>query len=73
MHPLKEAIPDPEVLLSLAPEELAGVLLHILKRRGGRNLSGYNLVNELHQTQEVYPHGYVDRVGEAIMEAWESG
>jgi uncharacterized protein (TIGR02391 family) len=71
MHPLKEAIPDPEVLLSLAPEELAGVLLHILKRRGGRNLSGYNLVNELHQTQEVYPHGYVDRVGEAIMEAWE--
>ena len=68
-HPLREALPDPEVLLSFAPEELAGVLLPILKRRG-RNLNGYNFVNEFHQMQEVYPPSYVDRIGEAIMEAW---
>jgi uncharacterized protein (TIGR02391 family) len=68
-HPLREALPDPEVLLSLAPEELAGVLLPILKARG-RHLSGYNFVNELYQMEEVYPRAYVDRVGKAIMEAW---
>ena len=66
-HALLEAIPDPEVLLSLAPEELAGVLLPILRRRG-RNLNGYNFVNEFHEMQEVYPR--VDRTGDAIMEAW---
>jgi len=33
-HPLKEAFPDPEVLLSLSPEELAGALLPILKAHG---------------------------------------
>lgn len=68
-HPLPEALPDPELLLSLAPEERASVLLPILKARG-RHLSGYNFVNELHQMEEVYPRAYVDQVGKAIMEAW---
>lgn len=68
MHPLKEAFPDPEVLLSLSPEELAGALLPILKAHGP--LSGYEFVNGLHQTQEVYPRAYIERVGKAIMEAW---
>jgi len=53
----------------LAPEELASVLLFILKRRG-RHLSGYNFVNELHQLREIYPGADVDRIGKAIMEAW---
>jgi hypothetical protein len=69
MHPLQEAFPDPEILLSLPPEELAGVLLQILKRQG-RNLSGYNFVTGFYQMHEVYPHRYVDRVGKAVMEAW---
>jgi uncharacterized protein (TIGR02391 family) len=68
-HPLREVFPDPAVLLSLAPEDLAGALLPILKRRGG-NLSGFNFVNELYQMQEVYPRVTVDRVARAIMEAW---
>jgi uncharacterized protein (TIGR02391 family) len=67
-HPLKEAFPDPKVLLSLSPEELAGVLLLILKTRGP--LSGYEFVNELHQMQEVYPRAFLEPVGKAIMEAW---
>ena len=29
---LKQQIPDPELLLTLEPEELAGVLLPILKK-----------------------------------------
>jgi uncharacterized protein (TIGR02391 family) len=66
---LKSALPDPEVLLSLTPEELAGVLLPILSCQGG-NLSAYNFVNELHQMQEVYPRTHVNGIGKAIMEAW---
>lgn len=53
----------------MPPEELAGVLLPILKRRG-RNLSAYNFINGLHQMQEVYPHRYTERIGMAISEAW---
>jgi hypothetical protein len=68
MHPLKQAFPDPEVLLSLSPEELAGMLLPILKTRGP--LSGYEFVTGLHQMQEVYPRASLQRVGKAIMEAW---
>jgi hypothetical protein len=67
-HPLKEAFPDPKVLLSLSPEEIAGVLLHILKARGP--LSGYEFVNELHQMEEVYPPAFREPVSKAIMEAW---
>lgn len=67
-HPLCAAIPDPAALLSLAPEELAGVLLPILKTRD-RQLSGYSFVNKLHQMKEVCPRAYVGRVGRAIMEA----
>jgi Protein of unknown function (Hypoth_ymh) len=67
-HPLREALPDPEVLLSLAPEELAGVLLQILKA-GDQQLGGYEFVSDLRQ-REVYPRAFLDRVGKAIMEAW---
>jgi hypothetical protein len=31
---LRQRIPDPEVLLTLEPEELAGVLLPILRKAG---------------------------------------
>lgn len=66
---LRAALPDPEALLSLAPEELAGVLLPILKKRDPP-LSGYNFVRELHQLQEIYPRNQVSAIGRAIMEAW---
>ena len=38
-HELKQQIPDPESLLILEPEELAGVLLPIL-RKAGANYQG---------------------------------
>jgi hypothetical protein len=66
---LRAAVPDPTVLLSLAPEELAGILLPILQRRAS-NLSLYNFVNEFYQMQEVYPRQYADAIGKSISEAW---
>lgn len=70
---LRQRIPDAEVLLSLEPEELASVLLPILRRAGARyqgKVSGYNFCNELNQFQEVYPRQFVEPISLAIMEAW---
>jgi len=70
---LRQRIPDPEVLLTLEPEELAGVLLPILRKAGASyqgKVSGYNFCNELNQSQEVYPRQFVPTISLAIMEAW---
>jgi len=70
---LRQRIPDPEILLSLEPEELAGVLLPILRKAGASyqgKISGYNFCNELNQFQEVYPRQFVPALARAIMEAW---
>jgi hypothetical protein len=57
---LKQKIPDPELLLTLEPEELAGVLLPILKKQAGKDgtVSGYNFANNFRQMQEIYPRQY---------------
>jgi hypothetical protein len=70
-HPLCAALPDPKILLSLAPEDLGGVLLPILKELPGP-LSGYSFVNEKHLFQGDGSYGFPlrDRVSRAIMEAW---
>ena len=69
---LRQRVPDPDILLGLEPEELARVMLPILKarERSGKRLSGYNFCNELRQLQEIYPRQYVGRISQAIMEAW---
>jgi uncharacterized protein (TIGR02391 family) len=66
---IKTALPDAEVLLSLAPQELARVLLPIFKRYRGE-IHLFNLVNQHHQMQEVYPREFSESVGLAISEAW---
>src|ERR1700722_20226736 len=70
---LKRQIPDPVLLLTLEPEELAGVLLPILKKEAGRDgkVSGYKFANRFRQMQEIYPRLYVPTVTRAIMEAWD--
>jgi uncharacterized protein (TIGR02391 family) len=70
---LKQKIPDPELLLTLEPEELAGVLLPILKKQAGKDgtVSGYNFANNFRQMQEIYPRQYVPAVTRVIMEAWD--
>jgi uncharacterized protein (TIGR02391 family) len=70
---LRQKIPDPEVLLGLEPEELAGVLLPILRKASERyqgKVSAYNFCNELSQYHEVYPRELVPAISLAIMEAW---
>jgi uncharacterized protein (TIGR02391 family) len=69
-YELKNKIPDPEMLLSLEPEELAGVLLPIFQERDRTGcLNRHNYINEFSQREEVYPRQYVDRVCRAIKEA----
>lgn len=66
---LKEKIPDPELLLSLEPEELARSLLEVLNNRTGP-LSQHSFINSLHQSVEIFPHEFVDKIAIAIAEAW---
>ena len=70
-YELKNKIPDPEVLLSLEPEELAAILLPIFqeRQRPGQPLNFYNYVNEFYQREPIYPREYADQVSRAIMES----
>lgn len=63
--------PDPEHLLALEPEELAGLLLQYLNALppGEKNaLNRYNF--SLRHTVQDYPAEYQDRMSRALMEAW---
>jgi len=49
-HELKQRIPDVELMLKLEPEELAGVLLPILRKEGADyqgKISGYSFCNRM--------------------------
>jgi len=68
---LYSMVPDPEALLALEPEELAGVLLEYLNslsdgERGQLNRYNFSLAH----TFEGYPHTYYERLSRAFMEAW---
>jgi len=70
---LRQRIPDPGMLLQLEPEELAGVLLPIIRKSAASyqgKISGYNFCNAFRQMQEIYPRQAVPEVTRAIMEAW---
>jgi hypothetical protein len=72
-HELKKHIPEAQLLLELEPEELAGVLLPILRKEGATyqgKVSGYNFCNGFRQMQEIYPRKNVPAITRAIMEAW---
>lgn len=68
---LYSIVPDPEAVLALEPEELAGVLLEYLNslsdgERGQLNRYNFSLAH----TFEGYPHTYYERLSRAFMEAW---
>ena len=72
-HELKQRIPDAELILTLEPEELAGVLLPILHKEGSNyqgKISGYNFCNGFRQMKEIYPRQAVPTVTRVIMETW---
>lgn len=64
-------IPDPETLLALEPEELAGVVLEYLNSVDERVSGGLNRYNfSLHHTVKDYPQQYQEKISQALMEAW---
>jgi uncharacterized protein (TIGR02391 family) len=65
-----EMLPDPESLLALTREELAGVVLQYLNGLSpdSGQLNRYNF--SLPHTVEGYPQQYRDRISQALMEAW---
>jgi hypothetical protein len=68
---ISSIIPDPEVLLSLEPEELAGVVIQHLNSivdADHRNLNRRIFCAEL--GVQGYPQGNQKAIGEALMEAW---
>lgn len=77
MQELVQAIPDPDVVLALEPEELGAKLLFLLKRRHDRE--EFSPGNMWHELQNTWTHGgpqhgpYGHRlreVGQALTEAW---
>ena len=65
-----DLIPDPDALLALEPEELAGVVLQHLMSQGTRasDLNRYNF--GLEHTVKGYPRDKQEAVSKALMEAW---
>lgn len=63
-------ISDPEALLALEPEELAGIVLEHLNSFSESERGLLNRHTFLPHTQKEYPPEYQERIGEALTEAW---
>jgi len=66
-----DIIPDPEALLALEPEELAGVVLEYLNsvdEKVSGDLNRYNF--SLYHTVKEFPEQYRNRISQALMEGW---
>jgi hypothetical protein len=67
-------LPNPEDLLALEPEELAGFVIehfNSLPANERDSLHPDNFVNPNSSPVNKYPRQYQDRVARALMEAWE--
>jgi uncharacterized protein (TIGR02391 family) len=67
---INDIVPDPEVLLALEPEDVAGVVLEYLnglpERSGQFNRHNFGLPH----TVQKYPPQYQQRISRALMEGW---
>ena len=64
-------IPDPEALLALEPEEIAGIVIEYLNSLSSRERGKLNRYNfSLSDTVKEYPKEYQDRISQALMEGW---
>jgi len=68
---LYSIIPDPEALLALEPEELAGIVLEVINSteqlsRGHLNRYNFSLPHNFNE----YPQQYQEDISKAVMEAW---
>jgi hypothetical protein len=67
-------LPEPETLLALEPEELAGVVIehfNFLPANEQRSLYPDNFANPNASPVNRYPREHRARVAKALMEAWE--
>lgn len=68
---LRDLIPDPEDVLAMEPEELAGALLQALNASGHHQFSKHNTMLAISNgTPPPYPFPYTARVPNAVAEAW---
>jgi uncharacterized protein (TIGR02391 family) len=68
---IKSFLPDPETLLDMEPEELAGYLLEYLNSLPEHEQSNLNRYNfSLPRTVDDYPAQYQEEISKALMEAW---
>lgn len=68
---LNTLVPDPEVLLSLQPEEIAMLLLEVLEPQPGATYNRYNLIRvSNHGIGDVYADKYREPVSRVLAEAW---
>lgn len=68
---IHDLIPDPEALLALEPEELAGIVLEYLNSLGHEDRGLLNRHNfTANHTVQDYPKEYWDHLRQALMEAW---
>jgi uncharacterized protein (TIGR02391 family) len=74
MYELPRTIPDVQMLLALAPEDLAATMLFLLKKRTEAKFHTGNLQRELwgHFTsgQPQYPRQHENEINLAMAEAW---
>ena len=72
MKRLSEVIPDPETVGSLAPEELAGVLMEVLNSMSSEEERAYlnPTILCLERAPEGYPAQVRDSISKTVMEAW---
>ena len=74
MLQLTQAIPDPEMLLSLSTEELAAKMLFLLRKRGGQMFHPDSMQNELWGDRSRgyagYPQDRKSQIELAVAEAW---
>jgi uncharacterized protein (TIGR02391 family) len=71
MSSLKESVPEPEILLALEPEELAGYLmeyLNSLSERDQESLNRYNMVRSA--SLRDFPDKDREEISKALVEAW---
>jgi uncharacterized protein (TIGR02391 family) len=71
--PLESMLPDAQSVLSLEPEELAGVLmahLNALPENDKFQLNRYNFFNDSSRTFGAYSSAQRERVAAAFLEAW---
>ncbi|HDQ05730.1 MAG TPA: hypothetical protein ENN36_03280 [Candidatus Bathyarchaeota archaeon] len=64
-------IPDPDAVLALEPEELAGIVLEYLNALDPSDRGQLNRYNfSLPHTVQEYPSEYRAKISQALMEAW---